>query len=212
MLSICDIDRLRATPLQSEPYDHILVPGFIRRDKLEGLHRDYPKIDRPGSVPLGIYAHGPAFEALMDELRGDEIREAFEEKFDVDLDGRPTMFTVRGMCRATDGKIHTDSASKIITVLIYMNPPWEAAGGRLRLLRSQSLDDYAAEVPPEEGTLLAFRRSESSWHGHEPFEGQRRAIQMNYVTHPVYVWQEQIRHRISTGLKRVNPFARAAHR
>ncbi len=207
MLSICDLDRLKAAPLGKEPYDHILVPGFIRKEKLADLHRDYPKVDKPGSVPVGIFPHGQTFDALLKELRGDEIRDAFEEKFDVDLSGRPSMFTVRGMCRLTDGKIHPDSASKIITILIYMNPPWEAAGGRLRLLRSQNLEDYAAEVPPEEGTLLAFRRSDTSWHGHEPFEGQRRAIQMNYVTHPIYVWHEQMRHRVSTGLKRLNPFA-----
>jgi hypothetical protein len=206
MPSICDLDRLRAAPLNRDPYDHVLIPGFIRKERLAELHRDYPKIDKPGSVPVGIFGHGPAFAGLIDELRGDAVREAFEEKFGIDLSGRPTMFTVRGMCRPTDGKIHTDSESKIITILIYMNPPWEVQGGRLRILRTKDLEDYAAEVPPEEGTMLAFRRSDTSWHGHEPFEGQRRAIQMNYVTHPVYVWQEQIRHRVSQGLKRLNPF------
>ena len=30
------------------------------------------------------------------------------------------MFTVRGRCRRGDGKIHTDTASKILTVLLYM--------------------------------------------------------------------------------------------
>jgi hypothetical protein len=203
MLSVCDLDRLNAAPLSKDPYDHILVPGFIRKEKLAAIHRDYPQVDKPGSVPVGIYPQGPTFDAFLKELRGDEIRSAFERKFDIDLSGRPTMFTVRGMCRLTDGKVHQDSASKIITILIYMNPPWEASGGRLRLLRSQDLEDYATEVPPEEGTLLAFRRSETSWHGHEPFEGQRRAIQMNYVTHPVYVWHEQVRHRVSHGLKRL---------
>lgn len=207
MLSICNLDALKAAPLSKEPYDHVLVPGFIRKDRLADIHRDYPPIDKPGSVPLGVYKHGPAFEALLNELRGDAIRHAVEEKFDLDLTGRPTMFTVRGMCRPTDGKIHTDSTSKIVTILLYMNPPWEASGGRLRLLRSQNLDDYAAEVPPDEGTLLIFRRSDTSWHGHEPFDGPRRAIQMNYVVHPVYIWHEQWRHRVSTGLKRLNPFA-----
>lgn len=206
MTSICDFGALRAAPLDGEPFDHVIVPGFIRRDRIADIHRDYPAIEKPGSVPAGIFRHGPAFEEMLGELRGDEARKVFEEKFSVDLTGRPTMFTVRGMCRATDGKVHHDSASKIITVLIYMNPPWEASGGRLRLLRSEDLQDYAAEVPPEEGTLLAFRRSDTSWHGHEPFEGQRRAIQMNYVTHPVYVWHEQYRHRLSAGLKMLNPF------
>ena len=38
------------------------------------------------------------------------------------------------------------------------------------------------EVPPTEGTLLAFRRSNNSWHGHKPFSGLRRVIQFNWVT------------------------------
>ena len=50
------------------------------------------------------------------------FRETFEEKFELDLTGRPTITTVRGRCDPGDGKIHTDSKTKIITVLIYMNP------------------------------------------------------------------------------------------
>ena len=38
------------------------------------------------------------------------------------------------------------------------------------------------EVPPTEGTLLAFRRADNSWHGHKPFAGERRVIQFNWVT------------------------------
>ena len=70
------------------------------------------------------------------------------------------MITVRGRSDGKDGRIHTDSATKIITLLLYLNPSWEAAG-RLRLLRGpDDLDDYAAEVPPLAGTMLAFRRSD----------------------------------------------------
>jgi hypothetical protein len=103
----------------------------------------------------------------------------FEEKFGIDLTNRPDMITVRGRCSEKDGKIHTDSETKIITILIYMNAGWESAGGRLRLLRSgNNLDDMILEVPPTEGTLLAFRRSNNSWHGHKPFSGPRRVIQL----------------------------------
>ena len=100
-----------------------------------------------------------------------------EEKFGLDLKDRPTTVTVRGQCRAADGQIHTDSKTKLVTVLIYMNGSWEQPGGRLRLLRSpDNLNDVVAEVPPERGTLLAFRNQPNAWHGHESFEGPRRAI------------------------------------
>jgi hypothetical protein len=85
-----------------------------------------------------------------------------------------------------------------------MNPKWEEAGGRLRLLRSGTdLEDCILEVPPDEGTLICFRRSANSWHGHKPFVGERRVIQMNYVTNQRVVNYEQRRHRISAMLKRL---------
>ena len=114
------------------------------------------------------------------------------------------MYTVRGFCRARDGKIHTDSKTKIITVLLYMNDDsWESSTGRLRLLRNGTdLEDYVTEVEPSGGTLLVFKRAENSWHGHKPISGQRRAIQLNWVTSQDVVDSEQRRHQFSTKLKK----------
>jgi Rps23 Pro-64 3,4-dihydroxylase Tpa1-like proline 4-hydroxylase len=122
------------------------------------------------------------------------------------------MYTVRGYVRERDGAIHTDSKTKIITVLLYMNERWQEDAGRLRLLRSpDNLDDYVAEVPPYGGTLLAFRRADNSWHGHKPISGQRRAIQLNWVTSQAVVDAEQNRHGFSTQLKRLkNLFVRSS--
>lgn len=200
-MSMIDLAGFRTTPLQIAPFDHVVMPGFIRRSALAEINRDYPKLMVPGSVPLGMAPHGPAFQALIDELNGDAVERAFENKFQVTLFGKPRMFTVRAQCRAGDGGVHVDSTGKILTVLIYMNPPWEAPGGRLRLLRSPDLADSALEVPPDEGTLVAFRRSAASWHGHEPFAGPRRAIQMNWVRSNFYAWHEQWRHRVGAFLK-----------
>jgi SM-20-related protein len=112
--------------------------------------------------------------------------------------------TVRGRCDARDGKIHTDSTSKIITVLIYLNESWQEAGGRLRLLRSANdLNDIIVEVPPVAGTLLAFKRSDNSWHGHEPFAGERRVIQFNWLTSQGNRQIAMLRHHTSASFKRV---------
>ena len=141
---------------------------------------------------------------LIAEMDSPPFRMAIEEKFGVELEGKPTMFTVRGRCRLKDGQVHTDSESKVITVLLYMNPgDWPNDGGRLRILRSNDVNDYVAEVPPDVGTLLVFRRSDNSFHGHLPFEGERKVIQMNWVTHEKYVDREQKRHRWSAALKKL---------
>jgi len=210
-MAYLDFAALERTPLKREPYDYVVVPDFVRADGFRGVVADYPPVPGPGSHPLSEVTIGGHFEALIEELDGPEFRAAIEKKFGVDLSARPTMFTVRGECRPTDGKIHTDSTTKIITVLLYMNEKWEKDGGRLRILRNGTdIEDYVDEVPPHGGTLLVFRRSDNSWHGHLPFDGTRRAIQMNWVTDQSVVAREQGRHRISSTFKKLNPFRRAS--
>ena len=71
------------------------------------------------------------------------------------------------------------------------------------MLRSATdLEDVVAEVPPLEGTLLAFRRSDNSFHGHKSFVGPRRVIQLNWVTSQGVLWRETLRHRLSALVKR----------
>jgi len=198
------LEALRATPLVSEPFPHLVVPGFVSEAGLAEINADYPQIASPGSFPTDQLVFGKAFQALLDELESDRFREAFARKFAIDLSGRPTITTVRGRCDPSDGKIHTDSKTKIITVLIYMNPSWEQPGGRLRLLRSaHNLGDMIVEVPPVAGTLLAFKRSNNSWHGHEPFSGERRVIQFNWLTSQGNRQIAMLRHQTSASFKRV---------
>jgi SM-20-related protein len=198
------LDAFRSTPLVKEPFEHLIISGFVGPAGVAAINADYPKISTSGSFPVDQVSFGPAFQTLLDELESDEFREAFEEKFGIDLAGRPTVTTVRGRCDARDGKIHTDSTSKIITVLIYMNESWEQSGGRLRLLRSGSdLSDVITEVPPVAGTLLAFKRSDNSWHGHESFSGERRVIQFNWLTSAGNKQIAMLRHHTSASFKRV---------
>lgn len=199
-----DLAAFRETPLERAPFQYLVVPAFIKREALPRINADYPKISERGSFPVSQVSYGPAFQGLLDQLESDAFRAAFEEKFALELAGRPTTTTVRGQCGSGDGKIHTDSLSKIITVLIYMNPTWEKPGGRLRLLRSGSdLNDVLVEVPPVEGTLVAFKRAANSWHGHEPFVGERRVIQFNWVTSEGNRQITMLRHHASASFKRV---------
>jgi SM-20-related protein len=204
MLSMLDLERFRAAPLAREPFEFLVVPEFVKTEARSAIDKDYPEIPRAGSFPLGEVTYGPAFAKLIEEMRSEEFRKSFEEKFGIDLTNRPDMITVRGRCSEKDGKIHTDSETKIITILLYMNSAWESSGGQLRLLRSDTnLEDLVLEVPPTEGTLLAFRRSNNSWHGHKPFSGLRRVIQFNWVTSEAVVRREQNRHRFSAWIKKL---------
>jgi hypothetical protein len=62
------------------------------------------------------------------------------------------------------------------------------------------------EVTPLAGTMLAFRRSDRSFHGHQPHVGERRVLQLNWVTEWTVVRRELNRHRWSARLKALNPF------
>lgn len=182
-LNCFDLDALRAAPLKRDPFDYVVVPNFLRKGARAKIHEDFPKIAGRGSYPIGQLSFGAGFQHLLDELETDELRHAFEEKFDMTLPAGSTLVTVRGHTSAQDGGIHTDSATKIISTLIYMNSNWNDAGGCLRMLRSKdNIEDFAEEIQPLEGTLVAFRRSERSWHGHKPFVGERRAVQFHWVT------------------------------
>ena len=209
IMGMLDIEAFRSTALVREPFPYLIVPGFLKAEARDAVHKDYPEIAKPGSFPTTEVGNTcPAFASLLEEMQGPELRAAFEAKFDIDLAARPTMVTVRGRAQAKDGRIHTDSKTKIITVLLYMNGQWEADGGRLRLLRTgESLDDMLAEVPPDEGTLVAFLVTPHSWHGHEQFVGVRRVIQLNWVTGEDVVRQEQSRHRFSARMKKLLSFA-----
>ena len=146
ILRSLDLEALKATPLIRQPFEYFVVPGFVRPEARAKINADYPKISDGGSFPVAQLAYGPAFREFLDDLKSDEFREAFEEKFGLDLAARPTTITVRGQCSLKDGRIHTDTKSKIITILIYMNAGWEHPGGRLRLLKSgEDLDDMIIE-------------------------------------------------------------------
>ena len=199
-----DLDAFQAATVAREPFAFAMVPNFIRHDALAAINADFPQVDLPGSFPLPTLQYGPAFARLIDAIQGPDFTRAVEQKLGVDLTGRPTMVTARGVSAARDGQIHTDSRTKLITVLIYMNNAWEAKTGRLRLLRGpDNLDDVIAEVPPEEGTMLIFKNEPNAWHGFHPFQGPRRVIQLNWVTDTGVVRREQFRHRVSAFFKRL---------
>lgn len=197
-----DLEALDAASLTREPFPFVIVPHFIRNDAMAAIELDFPAIDRTGSFPLHSLSYGPAFSALIVALEGTEFAKSVERKFARKLSDRPTMITVRGRSGERDGHIHTDSSSKLITVLLYINSGAEASGGRLRLLNSRDrLDDVVAEVPSEQGTLLVFENRANAWHGYPPFEGARRVIQLNWVTGRSVVRWEQARHRFSAFVK-----------
>ena len=198
------LDKLASARLEAVPFMYAIVPGFLSPQSVARINATYPDIATGGSYPIESLDAGMAIKEVIDELDGPEFERVIAQKFDVALEGRPKMYSLRGHTRAKDGQIHTDSKDKIITVLLYLNETWQQPGGRLRLLKNgHDVEDYITEVPPDNGTLLVFKRSETSWHGHHPFEGQRRSLQMNWMTSEGAKGFHAIRHKISAAVKKV---------
>ena len=199
-----NLDKLRSAHIETDPFNYVVVPQFLNAASIARINATYPNIEKGGSYPIESLDNTMAIKEVIDELDTPEFEAVIEEKFDVTLDGRPKMYSLRGYTRAKDGSIHTDSRDKIITVLLYLNENWQEPGGRLRILRDgTNVDNFAAEVAPDNGTLLVFKRSDTSWHGHHPFDGPRRSLQMNWMTSDSSKGFHAIRHKISAAVKKI---------
>ena len=198
-MSVLNLAVFDNTPLQREPFDHVVATGVISPETLQALNRDYPEIDKPANYPPDVLTYGPHFQRLLDELKDPDFEKRVAEKFGVDLRGAMKTITVRKYSEPSDGNIHTDHWSKIITLLVYFNPEWTQEGGKLRFMRSANdIEDYAKEVPPLGGTVLAFRRSGKSFHGYKAFQGERRMVQMSWVRPSRVAWYAQQLARFGT--------------
>ena len=199
-----NLDKLLAAKVETQPYLFTVVPGFLSPETVARVNATYPDIKAGGSYPIESLDAGMAIKEVIDELDGPAFQKAIEEKFGVELDEKPKMYSLRGYTRSKDGQIHTDSKDKIITVLLYLNENWQQPGGRLRILKNgHDVDDFVTEVPPDNGTLLVFKRSDTSWHGHHPFDGPRRSLQMNWMTSEGSRGWHKIRHSISAAVKKL---------
>ena len=201
---VLNADPLRKAALVSEPFPHLIVDNIIRPEVLSGVVESFPRIEKRGSFPLHAVSCSGRFATLMQEIQSDELRDLIGQRLGMDLKDKPPMVTVRGRTSKKDGEIHTDSRSKLVTVLLYLNPGWASPVGRLRLLYdNRNLTPYAAEISPEAGRCLIFKVTPNCWHGHEPFEGERRTIQLNYVTSDKVRDRELKRHRLSAFVKKL---------
>jgi SM-20-related protein len=191
-MSILNLAAVDRAELQRDPFDYLVVNDAIAPEVLDALNRDYPQIDKPANYAPEDLRYGPQFARLLEELDSSEFERHVADKFGVNLAGSRKTITVRRYSEPSDGHIHTDHWSKIITLLVYFNTSWEQDGGRLRMLRcGDNIEDYSAEVAPLGGTVLAFRRSDTSWHGYKRFDGERRMIQMSWVRPNRHAWYAQ---------------------
>lgn len=203
-----NFEALSAAETRTTPFTYIAASGALSYEQAAAIRADYPEIHKTGYLPLSkLDVHG-AFKDLIADLQSPELAKVLSEKLNLDLMDKPRMITVRKISKIGDGRIHNDSASKLCTMLVYLNAEWDAEeGGAIRALNNdQSMDDFAEEVSPVAGNVFAFARSETSWHGHPPYAGERYVVQTTFLTSQEELDRKENRGGLQLLLKKLNPF------
>ena len=66
---------------------------------------------------------------------------------------------------------------------------------------AKSFEPFAAEVPPTMGTVFGFLRADNSWHGHRPFAGERKVVQIAWVTNAEELERKKSRNKMAQFFK-----------
>ena len=191
----------------SEPFRFFVARGQLDDAQGDALRADFPRYGSAGFFPYEPADCGPALRGLIDEITAPAFAEALGRKLGIEnLGARPAIVTLSDSVNRRHGTLHTDSRSKIATALVYFNQDWpHGSAGCLRFLASG--DDIEAMVSPEilplYGTLAAFARADNSWHGHLPFEGERRVLQVAWLTSEDELRRKQKRGTFSRWFKKL---------
>jgi hypothetical protein len=174
------------TQVRREPFRLLCAEGQLPADFAAALREDFPKYASAGFFPYDEADCGPSINRLIADLTEPSVASAVGAHLGIDNLGQyPTLVT---LCRALNkrhGTIHTDSRSKVATALLYLNESWpDTSDGCLRFLNCiDAIDDLAApEIRPLYGNFVVFKRADNSFHGHLPYEGERRVIQVAWLT------------------------------
>ncbi len=204
MSSVLKLDALKNAEVSNTPYPYFVVENSIVESEVQAVVKDFPKITQGGSFNLDDVEIKPNFDRLLKSVDTPEFRQILTDKFGVNVMEHPMMITLRGFSRQKDGRIHSDSKSKLLTILIYLNESWDAETGRLRILNdNHDINNYVAEINAGPGSLVAFKVTDNGWHGYIPYEGQRQSIQINFLTSEKANAKHKFFHGLSAKVKKI---------
>ncbi|HEY8010741.1 MAG TPA: 2OG-Fe(II) oxygenase [Rudaea sp.] len=193
--------------LRDTPFRFLIAREQLPASAAGELARDFPKYPSAGFFPYEEKDCGTSVNRLIGELIDPAVASAVGAKLGIERLGQyPTLVT---LCRALNkrhGTIHTDSKSKVATALLYLNESWpDTSDGCFRFLnRVDNVDDLVApEIKPLYGNFVVFKRADNSFHGHLPYEGERRVIQVAWLTSEDEKLRKTQRGKLSRLLKKL---------
>ena len=195
------------TTIQKEPFPFMVAHGQLPQEAYADLDRDFPRYGSAGFFPYERDECGPSINMLVDNVTSPAFAQELGKHLDIDqLDRYPTLVSLCRLLNKRHGTIHTDSRSKVATALIYLNAQWpDTSNGCLRFLGK--IDDIDSLVVPElvplYGEIAAFKRCDNSFHGHLPYAGERRVIQVAWLVSEQDKLRKTRRGRFSRGFKKL---------
>jgi|KBSMisStaDraftv2_1062788.scaffolds.fasta_scaffold493521_1 hypothetical protein len=174
------------TVVREQPFAFLIARGQLPDAAAAELAHDFPRYPNAGFFPHETGDCGASINGLVEALTARPFADAIGARLGMpNLGEHPSLVTICRSLNLRHGTIHTDSKSKVVTALLYLNESWpDISEGCLRFLnRIDDIDDLVVpEVRPLYGHLVAFRRADNSFHGHLPHEGERRVIQVAWLT------------------------------
>lgn len=174
------------TEVRREPFPFMVAHGQLPDEARAELDRDFPRYASAGFFPYDAADCGPSINALIAHLTAPPFAQAVGQKLGINnLGDYPTLVTLCRLLNKRHGTIHTDSRSRVASALLYLSPSWpDSSDGCLRFLhRVDNIDDVIVpEIKPLYGEFAVFKRTDNSFHGHLPYEGERRVIQVAWLT------------------------------
>ena len=208
-LTLFDPGRLERTDtvVREQPFHFILAREQLPPMAADELRRDFPRYAGAGFFPYAREDCGPSINRLVAELTDPSVASAIGARLGIDdLGSYPTLVTLCRSLNKRHGTIHTDSRSKVATALLYLNESWpDTSDGCFRFLNSvDDIDDVAApQIKPLYGNLAVFRRADNSFHGHLPYEGERRVIQVAWLINEQAKRRKTKRGKLSRAFKKL---------
>lgn len=179
--TVFNFTELGGLKLHDHPFRYVVHgPTILDPKILESLCENFPVTSKVGHNEVTDVTLGKKWKTFIEEIHSAAYREAIEKVTGSSLSSYRVGIGLRHLSKLSHGSPHADVPRKKVTHLIYFNNEWPHETGRLRLLRSKNLNDVHDIITPLKGNGLIFVVSKNSFHGFEPFEGVRNAIQINF--------------------------------
>ncbi len=211
LLDPARLDRPDTTAML-EPFPFLIAHAQLPESARKDLAKDFPVYREAGFFPWNPDECGDSINRLIEDLTTPAVATAIGARLGIEHLGQyPTLVTLCRHLNKRHGTIHTDSRSKVATALLYLNDQWpDTSEGCLRFL--SQIDDIDATLVPElkplYGEFAVFKRCDNSFHGnsfhgHLPYGGERRVIQVAWLVDEEAKARKTQRGKISRLFKKI---------